>query len=125
MFAVVGLAALMAGPAIAADWARPSGASLDADLIWVYLDHPVSVDCSPPRACYAKSQWVLASVRCHRRLVSVGRIVSMNLNGDVVNDVSFDISQVPRIDPFLSRNDTRSTARQVVDAVCGQYYERD
>ena len=122
---VCGLIALLASASVAADWNRAPGANADGDLVWVYLDHPVSVDCSPPRACFAKSQWVLASVRCHRRSVAIARVVSMNLNGDVVNDVSFDAMQVPRIDPFMARNEIRSTTRDVLGVVCGQSWERD
>ena len=51
---------------------------------WAYVTYGMSVDCSPPRACYAKSQWIYAYVSCHTRSLAMIQRISMDLNGNVV-----------------------------------------
>lgn len=62
-----------------------------ADLIlpgtveaWVRVEHAMSVDCSPPRACYAKSQWIHGYVSCQTGSIAVLQRISMDLNDNVV-----------------------------------------
>ena len=50
---------------------------------WAYVTYGMSVDCSPPRACYAKSQWIHAYVSCHTRSLAMIQRISMDLNGKV------------------------------------------
>ena len=84
------VAALQAGGA----WANASvdALTLSGDADWpgwisvsAYVSYGTSVDCSPPRACYAKSQQIDAAVICIPRAIAVKRRVSMDLNGNVVN----------------------------------------
>jgi hypothetical protein len=51
---------------------------------WVHVEHALSVDCSPPRACYAKSQWIHAYVNCQTASLAIFQRISMDLNGNVV-----------------------------------------
>jgi hypothetical protein len=51
---------------------------------WVHVEHAMSVDCSPPRACYAKSQWIHAYVSCPTGSLAILQRISMDLNGNVV-----------------------------------------
>ena len=51
---------------------------------WAYVTYGMSVDCSPPRACYAKSQWIYAYVSCDTRSLAMIQRISMDLNGNVV-----------------------------------------
>ena len=51
---------------------------------WVHVEHAMSVDCSPPRACYAKSQWIHAYVNCQTGSLAILQRISMDLNDNVV-----------------------------------------
>ena len=56
-----------------------------ANAVWLYHEYPMSIDCSPPRACYAKSQVVNYHFNCGRGFIYVRERISMDLNGSVVN----------------------------------------
>ena len=83
---------LCAGRALGAGAAYWIGPSMYPGAVeaWLHVEHSISVDCSPPRGCYAKSQWINAIVNCRQRTVGLLRVVSMNINGDVVNEASGD-----------------------------------
>ena len=51
---------------------------------WVRVEHAMSVDCSPPRACYAKSQWIHAYASCQTGSLAILQRISMDLNDNVV-----------------------------------------
>jgi len=93
--------------------------------IWLHFDHNLSVDCSPPRGCYAKTQWVQAYVDCHRRFVAIVQTISMDLNGNVVGHAMHEPLQ------FLPGygNGLRTYGQgRVGDALylaCGHHPERD
>ena len=61
-----------------------------AYAIWLYHEYPLSIDCSPPRACYAKSQLVNYHFNCVRGFIYVRERISMDLNGNVVNHQVFE-----------------------------------
>jgi hypothetical protein len=90
---------------------------------WVYFNYPMSVDCSPPRACYAKSQWVYAHVNCFARSATALQIISMDLNGDVVAVANWNDPEQLEHQRFRRSNlvDARS---RVLARLCG-VYERD
>lgn len=87
--------------------------------VWVYFDYPISVDCSPPRACYAKSQWIYAYVACHLRSVAIMQQISMDLNGDVVAVVTSDVPQ------FISGMFISGPTDRVLNSVCRNIRDRD
>jgi hypothetical protein len=44
----------------------------------------LSVDCSPPRGCYAKTQRIFYDFSCYGRYAIMVERISMDLNGNVV-----------------------------------------
>ena len=62
----------------------PAAAYPSAAEVWAHVSYALSIDCSPPRACYAKSQWIRAYVHCYTGSVAVLERVSLDLNGNVV-----------------------------------------
>jgi hypothetical protein len=85
---------------------------------WAYVTYGMSVGCSPPRGCYAKSQWIRAYVHCRTRSVAVLERVSLDLNGDVVNTWIAD-----RV--WFERHSFRSGGHTMLTLVCGRPHERD
>jgi hypothetical protein len=51
---------------------------------WVRFNYTMSIDCSPPRACYARSQRIYYLVNCSIVAMSEVQRVSLDLNGGVV-----------------------------------------
>ncbi len=51
---------------------------------WVRINYSLSVNCSPPRACYASSQEVYSYAFCSTRAIHEMRRTSLDLNGNVV-----------------------------------------
>ena len=94
-----------------------------AAAAWVYFDYPMSIDCSPPRACYAKSQWVYAYVNCSTRTVAVIQQISMDLNGNVVGVVNSDAAQFVRGYAGEVRTYVPGVPGRVVQSVCGDLPE--
>ena len=66
-----------------------------AIAIWVPYSYAISVDCSPPRACYANSQVINYHFSCWPRYIVVVESLSMDLNGDVVKHAVYDPTPVP------------------------------
>jgi len=54
--------------------------------VWVLYDPTLSVDCSPPRGCYAKTQRIYYAFNCAPRYAVAMERVSFDLNGNVVKD---------------------------------------
>jgi hypothetical protein len=52
--------------------------------VWVLHAPTLSVDCSPPRGCYATTQRVYYSFNCSPRYIVVAERISMDLNGTIV-----------------------------------------
>lgn len=90
-----------------------------AAAVWVYFDYPLSIDCSPPRACYAKSQWVYAYVNCYTRNVAVMQQISMDLNGNVVAVETSDTPQFVSGYGFPVRTYASGAPGRVLRTVCG------
>ena len=91
-----------------------------AAAVWVYFDYPLSIDCSPPRACYAKSQWIYAYVNCYTRNVAVMQQISMDLNGNVVAVETSDIPRFVSGYGFPVRTYASETPGRVLRIVCGE-----
>jgi hypothetical protein len=70
-----------------------------ADAIWLHYVYLMSVDCSPPRACYANSQLVNYHFSCVRGFIYVRERISMDLNGSVVNHQVFEPAPPSPLDP--------------------------
>jgi hypothetical protein len=51
---------------------------------WVSINYALSVDCSPPRACYATSQSVYSYAYCSTRAIREVQRNSLDLNGNIV-----------------------------------------
>ena len=92
---------------------------------WLYFDHNLSVDCSPPRGCYAKTQWLQAYVDCHRRFVAIVQTISMDLNGNVVGHAVHDPPQFVRAYGHNLRSYAPGIVGDALNLVCGDYPERD
>ena len=92
-------------------WAPAQGYPHTVDA-WAHVTYSISVSCSPPRACYAKSQWLRAYVHCYSRSVAMLEVVSLDLNGDVVNTWTAD-------HVWFERSWMRDDARMMLGLVCG------
>ena len=93
--------------------------------VWLYFDHNLSVDCSPPRGCYAKTQWIQAFVECHRRFVAIVQVISMDLNGNVVGHAIHDPPQFVPGYGYDLRSYAGGRVGDIAYAACGHYPERD
>ena len=80
---------------------------------WVRVEHAMSVDCSPPRACYAKSQWIHAYISCRTGSLAIFQRISMDLNGNVVA-----IANAEQL-LFVRPIPTDPSAVSALAAVCG------
>jgi hypothetical protein len=96
-----------------------------AVAVWLYFDYPLSVDCSPPRACYAKSQWIYAYVSCYTRSVAVMQQISMDLNGNVVAVANADTAQFVRGYGRQTQSSLPGAAGRVLERMCGDVPDRD
>ena len=65
---------------------KPSASTrlIGAAQIWVQRSYGISVDCGPPRGCYAKRQLINYHFSCAPRYTVVVELISMDLNGNVV-----------------------------------------
>ena len=70
-----------------------------ASAVWLHHVYVMSVDCSPPRACYANSQLVNYHFSCGLGFIYVRERISMDLNGNVVNHQVFDFAPPSPLDP--------------------------
>ena len=122
---------LLAASAIGSSYASrlhsigPAEGYPGAVAVWIYFDYPMSVECSPPRACYAKSQWVHAYVNCYTRTVAVMQQTSMDLNGNVVAVATAEAPQFVRGYGHRIRTYVSGAAGRVLESACGDLPEPD
>lgn len=62
----------------------PSTRIAGARGVWVHYAPALSVDCSPPRACYATTQRIHYDFSCAPRYIVRTERISMDLNGTIV-----------------------------------------
>jgi len=55
-----------------------------AVAVWFHQTYAISVECNPPRGCYAKSQLTNYHFSCAPRYVVVVERISFDLNGEAV-----------------------------------------
>lgn len=79
-----------------------------ASGIWVQYAPSLSVDCSPPRGCYAATQYIFYSVDCVHRYAAMVERISLDLNGTILKHESFS--------PYVLSDD--ETAVQTLKTVC-------
>ena|SRR5664279_93108 len=103
---------------VAADWVSPpsSGATIAIDMeslgpapriaglngVWVRYAPTLSVDCSPPRGCYANTQRIYYSFTCAPRYAVLVERISMDLNGAIIKHEISD-SYAPAYDEAATR----------------------
>jgi hypothetical protein len=121
---VLALVISTAGAAGRVHWLGPTS-HLAAVEAWLYLDHALSVDCSPPRACYAKTQWIHAYVNCYSRTAAILQVISMDLNGDVIAHAKAEVPGFVRGYGYRLADPAPGPAGDAVQLVCGPYPERD
>jgi hypothetical protein len=63
----------------------PPGLVAGASGAWVLYTPALSVDCSPPRGCYAKTQRIHYDFSCAPRYIVLTERISMDLNGTIIN----------------------------------------
>jgi len=78
----------------------------------------LSVDCSPPRGCYAKTQRIHYDFNCAPRYTVMTERVSMDLNGTIVKHEVLEAA--PRYTPAFGVG-----ALQVLETFCGPLFDRD
>ncbi|HEY6826961.1 MAG TPA: hypothetical protein VI259_08885 [Gemmatimonadaceae bacterium] len=69
---------------IESDTLAPSTQVAGASGVWVRYTPALSVDCSPPRGCYAHGQRIHYNFGCAPRYAIVVERISMDLNGAVL-----------------------------------------
>jgi hypothetical protein len=69
---------------IESDTLAPSPQLAGASGVWVRYSPTLSIDCSPPRGCYANSQRIYYNFGCAPRYAIVVERISMDLNGAVL-----------------------------------------
>ena len=79
---------------------------------WVLINYALSVDCSPPRACYASSQRVFSYAFCSTRAIREMRRTSLDLNGNVLAETGERVTYVPPLG---------SVDRAVMRTLCATY----
>ncbi len=100
--------------AITVNWSEVGPVEGLADTIggWVLISYARSVNCSPPRACYASSQRVYVYAYCSIGAIKDIQRISLDLNGNVVAQTGERIAYIP----FAG-----SVDREVIRTLCGQY----
>ena len=83
-----------------------------ADGAWVLYSPTLSVDCAPPKGCYAKTQRIHYDFRCAPRYAVMTERISLDLNGNIVKHEMIDagIAYSPSYD---------AGALSVLDTFCG------
>ena len=66
------------------DTLGPSTRIAGATGVWVRYTPTLSVDCSPPRGCYASTQRIYYNFNCTPRYAVTMERISMDLNGAVI-----------------------------------------
>ena len=79
---------------------------------WVLINYALSVDCSPPRACYASSQRVYSYAYCSTRAIREMQRTSLDLNGNVVAETGERLTYIPP---------RGSVDRAIVRTLCDAY----
>jgi len=79
---------------------------------WVLINYALSVDCSPPRACYASSQRVYSYAYCSTRAIHEMQRTSLDLNGNVVAETGERLTYIPP---------RGSVDRAIVRTLCDAY----
>jgi hypothetical protein len=109
-------------PAASAAVSLKSSARVEgsADTVggWVLISYGLSVDCSPPRACYTALQRVYAYANCSMGSIREIQRISLDLNGNVVAETGERAAYIPP---------RGSVDRAVVRTLCevhGFYYRR-
>ena len=69
---------------------------------WVRYTHALSVDCSPPRGCYAASQRIYYHAVCPVYAIAEIRRISMDLNGNIVSQTAVNANAMPYFPPVGS-----------------------
>ena len=80
---------------------------------WVRINYALSVDCSPPRACYASTQSVYSYAYCSTRAIREMQRISLDLNGNVVAQTGERPTYIPA---------RGSVDRAVVRILCDAYW---
>lgn len=62
---------------------------------WILYSPTLSVDCSPPRGCYAKTQRIHYDFSCVPRYIVLTERISMDLNGAIIKDEVQDAASYP------------------------------
>lgn len=91
------------------DTLGPSGRIAGATGVWVRYTPTLSVDCSPPRGCYANTQRIYYNFNCRPRYAVAMERISMDLKGAVIKHEIFAI--------YVTSND--EAAHRVLNAFCG------
>lgn len=89
--------------------APPSTRLAGASGVWVRYTPSLSVDCSPPRGCYASSQRIYYNFGCTPRYAVVVERISMDLNGEVLK----------RETPGNYAASTDEAANRILNRFCG------
>jgi hypothetical protein len=89
----------------------PSTRFVGALAIWVQNSYAISIDCRPPRGCYAKIQVINYHFSCAPRYVIVGERISMDLNGNVVKHEVLEPAATSGLD--------YDAHREVLERFCG------
>jgi hypothetical protein len=96
----------------------PSQLISGASGAWVLYAPTLSVDCSPPRGCYATTQRIHYDFSCAPRYTVMTERVSMDLNGTILKHEVLEAA--PRYTPAYGAG-----ADQVLDTYCGPLFDRD
>ena len=79
---------------------------------WVLINYRMSVDCSPPRACYTSLQRIYAYANCSMGAIREIQRISLDLNGNVVAETGERVAYIPP---------RGSVDRAVVRSLCEEY----
>ena len=98
------------GFAIDTNTLGPSLAYPGATAVWVLFEPTQSVECTPPRGCYAKTQRINFTFNCAPRYAVMTERISYDLNGNIVKRENQNI----QADPLTYD----AGARLVLDTYC-------
>jgi len=96
------------------DTFAPSTRLAGASGVWIRYTPTLSIDCSPPRGCYASTQRIYYDFNCVPRYAVVIERISMDLNGAVIK----------RETPGTYAPSNDEAANRILNAFCGSR-ERD
>jgi hypothetical protein len=85
---------------------------------WVVINYKMSVDCSPPRACYATSQRVYLYAYCSIGAIREIQRISLDLNGNVLTETGERVAYIP------PRGSVDGAAARTLCEASGFYYRR-